>query len=264
MNIHDVLLSVQYITIIVLFLEIIIVFLGWKNSIHSYLFLTCITSFISNLGYLLELKATTGEAYITALKLSYAGRVWIVFAFFLFTAKMCRKKLPRVFVYLVVLVEICIYATVLTIGTNNLYYKSYEFIPEKGFFSFHHVNGIMHDLFIGLSALFIVVGFVWVIKAYRRERNRTSRQRMLTLIVAIAVQAAGLFLQISKILPVSGYYDVSMMGSLLGTILILVGIFRFDLLGAREIARDFVPAFDLGTPAETNAAAVPKAGGKSD
>ncbi len=33
---------------------------------------------------------------------------------------------------------------------------------------------------------------------------------------------------------------------------------------AEEIARDFVPAFDLGRPAETNAAAVPKAGGKSD
>ena len=33
---------------------------------------------------------------------------------------------------------------------------------------------------------------------------------------------------------------------------------------AEEIARDFVPAFDLGTPAGTNAAAVPKDGGKRD
>ena len=86
MNLHDILLSVQYITVIVLFIEIVIVFLGWKNSIHSYLFLTCITSFISNLGYLLELQAVTEEAYLTALKLSYAGRIWLVFSFFLFTA----------------------------------------------------------------------------------------------------------------------------------------------------------------------------------
>ena len=70
MNTHDVLLIIQYITISVLFIEIWIVFSGWKNSIHSYLLFTCISSFISNLGYLLEMKAASEEAYLTALKLS--------------------------------------------------------------------------------------------------------------------------------------------------------------------------------------------------
>ncbi|MBR4754864.1 MAG: response regulator, partial [Lachnospiraceae bacterium] len=240
MNLHDILLSVQYITVIVLFIEIVIVFLGWKNSIHSYLFLTCITSFISNLGYLLELQAVTEEAYLTALKLSYAGRIWIVFSFFLFTAKMCSKKLPRVFVYLMVLVDVCVYGTVLNVGRNGLYYKTYSFEQDKGFYYFHHTGGIMYELFMVLSALFIVVGVYWLIKAFRREKGKTSRQRYFTLMAAVVVQAAALFLQMTRILPVSRYYDITMIGALLGTILILVGIFKFDLMGAREIAREFV------------------------
>ena len=75
MNIHDILLMVQYITVGVLFIEILIVFLKWKNTIHSYLFFTVISSFISNLGYLFEMRAGTGESYLTALQISYAGRV---------------------------------------------------------------------------------------------------------------------------------------------------------------------------------------------
>ncbi len=90
MNAHDILLTVQYLTISCLFIEILIVFIRWNNSIHSYLLLACITSFISNMGYLFQMKAGTEDGYITALKMSYAGRVWIVFAFFLFAARMCR------------------------------------------------------------------------------------------------------------------------------------------------------------------------------
>lgn len=74
MGTHEILLTIQYITVSVLFAEIWIVFLGWKNSVHSYLFLSCIATFVSNIGYLFEMKAHTEDAYLTALKLSYAGR----------------------------------------------------------------------------------------------------------------------------------------------------------------------------------------------
>ena len=104
MSAHDILLSIQYVTISVLFIEICIVFLRWKNSIHSYLFLALMASFISNVGYLFEMKAGSEETYLTALKFSYIGRVWIVFAFFLFAAKMCRIRIPKgVAVFLVLI-----------------------------------------------------------------------------------------------------------------------------------------------------------------
>ena len=240
MNTHDILLIIQYITISVLFAEILIVFLRWKNSIHSYLFLTCITSFISNIGYLLEMQAETEEAYLSALKLSYVGRVWIVFAFFLFSAKMCRIRIPRGLNVFLVLTHIGIYLSVLTIGSNRLYYTDYRFVPDPVFPRFYHGNGYLHDLLMGLNVLLIVFAMAWVIRAYRREKNDTSKRRLLMLIMAFGVQALSFILHLAKLLPVSEYYDLTMVGALFGTIFMLIGIFGFDLLGTREIARDFV------------------------
>ena len=120
MNTHVILIIVQYISVTVLFAEVLVVFSRWKNSIHSYLLLACVASFISNLGYLFELQAGSGEAYVTALKLSYAGRVWIVFAFFLFAAKMCSIRIPKWILAALLTVHIVIYISVLMIGENGL------------------------------------------------------------------------------------------------------------------------------------------------
>ncbi|MCR5790439.1 MAG: response regulator [Lachnospiraceae bacterium] len=223
MNIHDILLAIQYITIGVLFIEILIVFLKWKNPIHSYLLLACISSFISNLGYLFEMQAVSEETYLAAFKFSYAGRIWIAFAFFLFAARMCRRKLPRVLIPALVLVHVFVYISVLTVGKNSLYQR-----------------GIIQDLFAGLNAVYIVFSIVWVVIAFCREKNRISRQRYFMLILAFGVQALSSILQYAHVFAASESYDLTMPGTLLGTVFLLIGIFRFDLMGTREIARDFV------------------------
>ncbi len=240
MNTHDILLTIQCITVGVLFVEILIVFLRWKNSIHSYLFLACIASFISNLGYLFEMQAQSEEAYITALKISYAGRVWVAFAFFLFAARMCRIRIPRGIIYTLVLIHSLIYISIMTIGSNDLYYPDYEFVPDPVFPRFYHSNGTLHDLLMALNAAFVIIALVWIIKMYRKEQNRTSKQRLLMLLMAFGVQGASFILHLKGAFNLSEYYDLTMLGALFGTIFMLIGIFKFDLLGAREIARDFV------------------------
>lgn len=243
MSTHDILLVIQYVTISVLFIEILIVFLRWNNSIHSYLFLTCITSFISNMGYLLEMKAGSEEAYITALKLSYVGRIWIVFAFFLFSAKICRIKIPRGLTFFLVLFYIGIYLSVLTIGKNSLYYTDYRFIADPAFPRFQHGNGNLHDLLMGTNGILIVFAMTWIIRAFRMEKNRTAKLRLLMLIMAFGVQAVSFvctLLPTASVLEIAEYYDLTMPGALFGTIFMLVAIFGFDLLGTRDIARDFV------------------------
>ena len=240
MNIHDILLVVQYITIGVLFIEILIVFLKWKNTIHSYLFFTCISSFISNLGYLFEMKAGSEESYLTALKISYVGRVWIALAFFLFSAKMCGRKIPKGLIGGLVAVHTGIYITVLTIEKNDLYYRGYQFIPDPVFPQFVHGNGYVHDLLMALNGIYIVFAMVWVIMAFRKEKNRKAKYRLLMLLTAFAVQASSFILQITGIVSISQYYDLTMPGALFGNIFMIIAIFGFDLMGTRQIAKDFV------------------------
>ena len=240
MNLHDFLMIIQYITISVLFIEIWIVLIGWKNTVHSYLFLACISSFISNMGYLFEMKALSEEAYLSALKLSYAGRVWITFALFLFAAKMCRIKLPRWLIAALALVHTGIYITILSIGSNSAYYTSYEFVPDPVYPRFYHTNGSAHDLLMGLNVVLAALGMWWLIGGYRREKTKKAKSRFLMLIMSFGVQILAFLLQVIGVFDVSRYYDLTMPGTLFGTIFLLIGIFGFDLMGTREIAKDFV------------------------
>ncbi len=239
MNLHDILLSVQYVAVAVLFIEICIVFLRWKNTIHSYLFLALISLFISNMGYLFEMRARTEEAYISAIKFSYAGRVWIIFAFFLFCARMCRVKIPWGVTAILMTTLIGVYMAVLTIGSNGLYYSDYGFVPDPVFPMFYHSNGIIHDLFMVVNGIMVAVAMVWVIREYRIEKSGASKRRLMLLILAFGVQAISFIMQATGFLGISKYYDLTMPGALLGSLFMLVGILGFDLMGTREIARDF-------------------------
>ena len=239
MNTHDILLIVQYITIVVLFIEMSLVFMKWKNPIHSYLFFACISSFNSNMGYLLELKAQTEEAYLSALKLSYVGRVFIVLAFFLFSAKMCRINLPKWLIAALMCIHIGIYISILTVEKCDLYYSSYKFIADPVFPKFVHENGPLHDMLMAVNAILACTAFYWVLREYLREKNRTSKSRLLMLMFAFGVQILTFFLHITHVFSISNYFDLTMPGALFGTIFMLIAILGFDLLGTKEIARFF-------------------------
>ena len=86
---------IQCMSIAFLSVECWIVFKNWKGPIHSCLFFACIATLINNIGYFMQLRARSEEAYLTALQLSYAGRVWIPFALVLFISELVRFKIPQ-------------------------------------------------------------------------------------------------------------------------------------------------------------------------
>lgn len=240
MNTHNFFLIVQYITVSVLFVEVLIVFSRWKNSMHSYLFFACLASFISNLGYLFEMNAGSEETYLTALKFSYLGRVWIAFAFFLFSAKICRIRIPRALITVFTVMLVGIYATVLALGSVNLFYPEYTFTADPPFPRFSHTNGTPHDVMMVMNTVFAFLGIGWLVIALIREKSKAMKSRFIMLLLALGIQGVTFILQIFKVFRVSEYYDITMPGALFGTIFMLIGILRFNLLGIAEIARDFV------------------------
>ena len=69
----------------------------------------------------MELRAETEEAYVTALQLSYAGRVWVAFAMFLFTMELCKVHLPQIITTFFALVHLAIYGVILSLKDHDLY-----------------------------------------------------------------------------------------------------------------------------------------------
>ena len=240
MSLRDILQIIQCISITGLFIESWVVFRKWRNVLHACLFFSCVVILVNNVGYLLELMADTEEAYITALKLSYLGRVWIGFALFLFVAELCRIKVPEMFRSILVLVNMVSYVIVFTFQHHSLYYTECSFETNGSVSRLVHKNGIYHDFYMLLQVFYLILGMKWLISAYRREKSKVAKRRLFTVIIAIFTEGMFLVLQTVGIPGVSNVYDLTMLGYFFETLIMLVAIFSCDLLGTTEIAKEFV------------------------
>ena len=240
MDLREILLTIQYISILGLFLESWIILHKWRNSLHSYLFLSCAATFINNLGYLFELKAGSQETYITALKLSYAGRVWISMGLFLFSLKLGKVRIPDWVTRILVIVHLGIYASIITLESHKLYYSDYEFVQGEVFPKLFHGNGLIYNGFFGLQIIYILIGIGCLIRGFLKEKRSLSRKRILIVIFALTIETVFYIIQTFNMIKVTEFYDVTMFGFFLSTMIMLIAIFRYDLLGMTEIAKDFV------------------------
>ena len=91
---YDILIPLQYICLAAMAAEGWTVFMNSRSKVHMYLFFSIIVNIVNSAGYLFELLAQTPEAYMTALKLSYLGRVWVAFSLALFVSELCRIRMP--------------------------------------------------------------------------------------------------------------------------------------------------------------------------
>ena len=141
---YQLVMGIQVVSIIAVFAECWVVFKNWKGVLHSWLFLSCVATLANNTGYFFQLMARTEEAYFTALRLSYLGRVWVAFALFMFIMELVRYKIPQIAKILFALINAVTYVIVITTQRTGLYYRNVKFRMNGQFPDFGHVNGIWH------------------------------------------------------------------------------------------------------------------------
>ena len=235
---HDTLLIIQYFSIAGVFIESLIVVRKWKTPVHMYLLLSCVACLINNLGYLLEMTSKTKEAYITALRFSYLGRVWFSFFMLLFVAEQVRIRIPTCVKYGLILIHVLVYVVILT--PNNLYYTKTMFATGGIFPKLTHGNGIVYYAFMILQSVYILLGLIWLFIRLHREKSKIGKKCLITVIIAIFSETMFYFFQIFWIEKITYEYDLTMLGFFIGTLFMLIAILRYNLLGMDEIARDFV------------------------
>lgn len=238
--VREFLLGMQYLSIIGIFLEAVIIFMRMKTPLHSYLFVSCIAALAVNVGYLLELKAVGEDEYIAALKFSYAGRVWYAFFLFLFIARLCRKRLPRILVAALVLIHVISYSVILNLKGTNLYYTYMKYDTTGIFPRLYHGNGIFHHITMGMVLFYIIIGIVLLLRSYKKEKDASSRQRLLTVITAVLVEAVFFVAQLVGAKGIAYSFDFTMFGYFFGTLIMLIAILSFDLLGTKELAKEYI------------------------
>ena len=237
---YQFILIVQIISIIGLFAEVWIVFSKWKGRLHSYLLLSILSILINNLGYLVEMQTRSEEACLTALQFSYLGRVWTGFFLLMFIAELCSVHLSAILKILLAFFHTVTYAVILTARSHSLYYKEMHFERIGEFAYLQHSNGIWYMLHMASAVAYIVCGLTILFLTYRRQQSRLLRKRILMVALTIIAEASFFIVQIIGTGRLTEVYDITMLGSAVGTLFLLAAIFRYDLLGAEELAKEYI------------------------
>jgi len=233
---RQVLFAIQYISIAGLIMESWFVFRKWRSEIHSYILLSSVSTLINNVGYLMQMRATSREAYLAALQMAYLGKVWIPFSLFLFLMLLCGKKVSGAARAALSAVHAVTFALMLTVEYNELYYRNVRFVQTGIFPQLAHGNGVWHYAYDALLAYYIIYGLLQMFIAWRKEKNPLSKKRLFMVILAV-LSYSGFFV-LYKLTP-AWTYDVTSLGYTIGTVFMYIAIFRYDLLDTVTLARDY-------------------------
>ena len=237
---YQLILIIQCVSIAATAVECWVVFRNWKGMQHSYLFLACAATFVSNLGYFFQLRSRSFEMYFAALRLSYAGRVWVTFALFLFITELVRLKLPRILKLGMALFNVATYVVVLTTKNTGLYYRIMGFQVRGKFPFFIHENGIWHHLWSATLILYVLYGVTALYYGLRREKNPTARKRLLMVLMAVLTMSFFLIINILKPFPINHLYDATMLSFPIAAVFMFIAIFRYNLLDTATLAREYI------------------------
>ena len=197
MTMRTFLLAAIITSILAVFFEGYIVFRNLKNKLHAYLFLNCISMLVSNTGYLLQLLSKAEDAHIAALKFSYAGRVWIVFSLFMFTAELLHIRIPRYLTGLMLLVNASVYAVIFTLEEHTLYYSKIWFDKTGMFPVLLHRNGIVHEIFMQYQAVVIAIVLIFMIRSIKSHKGKIARKRVFIILIGFFISASLYIMQIA-------------------------------------------------------------------
>ncbi len=237
---HDILLAVLVLSILGLFTESFIVFKNLKSRLHAFLYMNCVVMIVNNIGYLAQLLSTTKGEYMAALKFSYAGRVWILFSLFMFTVELCHIRVPQIMVRIFILIDIVTYGVIFTMPAHNLYYSKTIYNTTGMFPILLHQSGIVHAFFMQYQIIVIAFILFLMFKSLGKHTSVTAKKRLWIIIAGYLVETALYLVQVSHIFPVTYTFDVSVFGNVAVTVAMFIAIFRYNLLGIIDIAREYI------------------------
>lgn len=237
MSVYEGLLSMQYASVVLTLFMCAYIAKRWTKPLHGWLFVYCVSTLVNNAGYLALMHAQTAEAAYLLWRVCYLGRVWIPFALLEFVLLLCGKRLARWVPEALAALHALTYFIVLGMDHNTIYYTSIGFTQEGIFPHVIHDNGPWHYGYDALITGYIVYGLANLFQLLRAEQNPRKRRQYFFIIAAIFTDCVFYILELFHLMP---GFDLTTMGFTFAAVFLYLAIFRYDMLGARELALDFV------------------------
>lgn len=228
---------IQYIGIFILALEAFYIIWQKPSRLQVTLLVVILATLVNFVGYLFEIRSTTMETALQAVKFLYLGKPYIILATFLFAMRYYKIRIPALVKYLLCMIHMGVSLLVFTCDRHFLFYSSIDYVDE-GYFP-HLVLG--HSLIYKAYSLLILVYLLIIVGTgffkYRQVRTARGKKQILYLTVIAMVAGIGFAVYFSGIMK---GYDSTLPAYLICTILLLIAMVRYNLLDAVELAKETV------------------------
>lgn len=139
-----------------------------QNGHYSLLFFSV---FISCLGHLMLALSSGRDEAVLANKMIYAGTIFLPLFTFDASLSVCKIRIPAWTHDLFMLVVFIIFGMSLTVGFNDFYYKSIEYIQIEGAGNYTAEYGIGHAIFNCLMVGYVVCNVSLIAYAFLKKKN---------------------------------------------------------------------------------------------
>lgn len=235
---YSVLLTMQYVGILIVMLEIICILWRKSTRLQTILLIVLMSTLVNFVGYLFEMQAKTQEMALQAVKFIYLGKPFIILFIFIFFLERMEIKTPKFLYPMLGILHMAVSGLVITCEHHSLFYSSIAYDTETGLFP-HLVFG--HSVFYMAYHIIILSYFVFMfamgIKKLRGAKSKNERHQIVYLTVISIVSVIGLLVFFSGI---SGGYDTTILAYLIATLLLLVLITKYDLLDTLSLVKERV------------------------
>ena len=189
---YSVFIAVQYLGIIVLVAEILYIYRQKSSQLQTLMLTVAVSTLINFIGYLFEMRATTQELALQAVKFIYLGKPYILLGTFLFIIQYYKVKCPPWVKGALCCLHIGITVLVLECERIPWYYSSIGYTYDGYFPHLVLGKGFAYLIYSGMIVVYLTVILVLGVIHYRRTADKVERKRIVYLSGASVISAAGL------------------------------------------------------------------------
>lgn len=163
-----------------------------KTQNEPWLFVLNIAVCVVNLGYLLLSISKTVEFALWANKIAYFGQVFVPLCMFMLISGLCGFKYRKWVSYALVGVAMLMFATVLTTGHLDWYYKSVELVEADGAAKLVKEYGFLHPV----NLIYVLAYFVAMLAVIgvSLKKNKGKSQKLAGLMLAVVIGNVGMWI----------------------------------------------------------------------
>lgn len=186
------------------------------------------------LGYYLSSVTTTADGAIRAQQIAYIGGTFLQLFLLMSIFNLCKIQVPKWVRAALFAVCAGLYASVLSIGKSDLFYKSVDYKIENGHAVLIREYGIMHTAFYIVLGAFFLTGIVTLLYSWFKKKDVPRRILLLLVIPDIVC----IFCYAFVLKAFDSSVDLMPVGYCLAEIMYLLIAFRANLYDVGDTVID--------------------------